>query len=524
LFEEQGFLEPLRVLTPQECEPLCTELLSAPAPLDWSKGHAATSSAFFRLASHPAIIERVVELIGEDVMLWGASLQRRKPGEIHPWHTDIETSADRDGTVTVWIGLENTRAESSLALAPGSHVLGLSVQEQAYEAGRHREEITAGDVAAWTKARGTAGEVVQPPVTDGEALISDGRLWHGSHNTGAETRLAVLLQYARPDIPIWMPDLEQLEFPFRKLEDVRPPCVMVHGSTTSSANRIVPAPSGSQGTQSQIMPIVLPLTADAKTGWAYYDLLQGPTRCVTDLNCHVSVLSAGASPHEPHLHEEEEILVVLDGHAELELVKADGTRQRHAVERGSFAYYPLGQAHTLHNTSSEPVTYVMFKWKGGGEASQPGPLKAGVFHRELLAPRPSPEDGEGFASAEAFKGSTAHLLRLEAHLSAQAPGGGVTPHVDAYDAALVLLDGCLETVGQRVDAPAVVFYAAGEPHGIRNPGLQPASYLVFEFHGTAISKGSTSIARWLLQHTPSGAMNFVPRPLKRLARRVLLGY
>ena len=83
-FEEQGFLTPVSVLTPEECEPLRTQLQAAPAPLDWAKGHAATSSAFFRLATHPAIIQRVVELIGEDVMLWGASLVRRSPARSIP--------------------------------------------------------------------------------------------------------------------------------------------------------------------------------------------------------------------------------------------------------------------------------------------------------------------------------------------------------------------------------------------------------------------------------------------------------
>ena len=334
----------------------------------------------------------------------------------------------------------------------------------------------------------------------------------------------MLLQYARPDIPIWMPDLSQLEFPFRNLEDVRPPCVMVHGSTKSTANRIVPAPSGSQGAGSRVRQIKLPLAEDAASGWASLRLLKGPTRCMTDLECHVSVLSAGKSPHEPHLHTEEEILVVLDGHAELELVGTNGAVQRHAVERGSFAYYPLGQAHTIRNTSAEPVTYLMFKWLGAASQWQPGSLETKVLHSQKLVGQTAAGMGEGFATAEAFQGATGHLLRLHAHVSTLNPGGGYAPHIDAYDIGLVLLEGSVETLDQRVDAPAVVFYGAGEPHGIRNAGSTPAAYLVFEFHGTPISKGSMPFAHWLLRHAPSGAMDLVPRSLKRLARRLMLGY
>jgi mannose-6-phosphate isomerase-like protein (cupin superfamily) len=524
-FAEQGFLAPFRVLTPEECAALSAKLQTAPAPLDWAKGHAATSEAYFRLATHPAIIERVVELIGEDVMLWGASLVRRRPGEIHTWHTDIETSADVEGTVSVWIGLENTRAESSLSWAPGSHRLGLSVQEKAYQNGKHREEVTAGDIAAWTKALGADGEILQPGSSDGEALLFDGRLWHSSHNTSPDgTRLAVLLQYARPDVPIWMPDLEQLEFPFRNLEHVRPPCVMVHGSVKTTANRIVPAPAGSQTAGSRIRQIDLPLAEDAVSGWASLSLLKGPTPCMTDLECHVSVLSAGRSPHEPHLHPEEEILVVLDGQAQLELVAADGTKRSHAVERGAFAYYPLGHAHTIRNTSAGPVTYLMFKWRGAGKAAQPGSLPATVLQRQSLTPQAAPSEGVGLGMVQAFGGTTAHLLRLRAHLSVLAPGGGYEPHVDPYDAGLVLLDGCVETQGQRVEAPAVIFHSAGDPHGLHNPGTAPASYLVFEFQGTASVTGSLPVAHRLLQRVPSRAAGLAPRWLKRLARRLLLGY
>lgn len=36
-------------------------------------------------------------------------------------------------------------------------------------------------------------------------------------------------------------------------------------------------------------------------------------------------------------------------------------------------------------------------------------------------------------------------------------------------------------------APSVIYYQAGEPHGMRNVGRQPARYLVFEFHAAISS-------------------------------------
>jgi hypothetical protein len=67
------------------------------------------------------------------------------------------------------------------------------------------------------------------------------------------------------------------------------------------------------------------------------------------------------------------------------------------------------------------------------------------------------------------------------------PESGYPPHADAYDVAIVLFSGEVETLDQRVTAPAVIYYSAGEPHGMRNVGDQPARYLVFEFHVSPIA-------------------------------------
>ncbi len=61
-------------------------------------------------------------------MLWGGSAVRRRPGQVHPWHTDLETSGETGRTVTVWIGLDNTNQRSSLMLIPYSHHFGASLQ------------------------------------------------------------------------------------------------------------------------------------------------------------------------------------------------------------------------------------------------------------------------------------------------------------------------------------------------------------------------------------------------------------
>jgi hypothetical protein len=84
-----------------------------------------------------------------------------------------------------------------------------------------------------------------------------------------------------------------------------------------------------------------------------------------------------------------------------------------------------------------------------------------------------------------FQQATDQLPKLHAHLTTLQPGGGYEAHADPYDVAIILFSGEVETVGERVKPLGVIYYSAGELHGMRNVGTVPATYLVFEFHTPA---------------------------------------
>ena len=83
-------------------------------------------------------------------------------------------------------------------------------------------------------------------------------------------------------------------------------------------------------------------------------------------------------------------------------------------------------------------------------------------------------------------GPTTFLGKLHAHVTTLQPGAGYEPHVDAYDVAILTLSGTVETLGDRVGPDTVIYYAAGEAHGMRNVGSGVARYLVFEFHAPGL--------------------------------------
>jgi len=255
---------------------------------------------------------------------------------------------------------------------------------------------------------------------------------------------------------------------------------------------------------SRVRPLAVPLPLDVGADWTSSGVFRGRVRGVRSWACHVSVLAPGASPHPPHRHAEEEILLVLDGEVEVVVpdVAAAGGLERVRLTPGQFAYYPRDFAHTLQAVGDDPATYLMFKWAArpevgevvrrspavagrGGPSGVPGsrqppPLEHGVF--SPLAGDVEARESAGFATYVALHHPTEHLRTLHVHASELAPGAGYAAHADPYDVAIVLLEGEVETLGRRVLPHGVILYAAGEPHGMHNPGSTPARYLVFEFH------------------------------------------
>jgi quercetin dioxygenase-like cupin family protein len=469
----------VRLFGEGECEAILAGLTgNQPPPMDWDKGRAATSPEYFRLAVHDDILNLVTELLGGDVLLWGASLVTREPGEAHPWHTDIESCSPEGETLAVWIGLANTNPRSSLRVAPFSHRFGAPLQQVAHENGASREQLTDDLVAGWATERDPRSGVVQLEARDGDAVLFDGRLWHGSQNLNEnERRYAALLQYARPRTPIRIPDLSRLEWPFESYRAPTPPCVLVSGSDGDGQNRIVAGPAvtgrpGMPALTTRVQSLRLPLEQDREAGWKPHPLFKGGTPNLKEIGCHASVLDPGREPHPPHRHAEEEILIVLEGEATLVAEGVDRT-----AGRGTLAYYPVGFAHSIRNEADAPVTYVMFKWRADPQE------KAGQLEHRVV-PHETPRAGSsGFSPNRLFEGETTCLRRLESHLTRLEPGAGYDPHVDAHDVAIVVLEGTLETLGEQIGPNGVVFYAAGEPHGMRNVEEGPAVYLVFKFHG-----------------------------------------
>jgi mannose-6-phosphate isomerase-like protein (cupin superfamily) len=77
------------------------------------------------------------------------------------------------------------------------------------------------------------------------------------------------------------------------------------------------------------------------------------------------VIDPRKSPHPPHVHEDEEILIVASGEGEI-ICGEKSTK----VGPGSVMYSAPRVPHGINNTSDEPLTFYFVKWlpKGGAGA------------------------------------------------------------------------------------------------------------------------------------------------------------
>jgi hypothetical protein len=207
----------------------------AGGPLRWIKSLHASSRTLYDLAASPSLLDKVEVVLGPDVVLWGSEVITRSPGFIHRWHVDLE-HLEWEG-VTVWLALRNVTSGSSLSVITGSHHLACSPQQLAESEGLDLRDDAA--VLGAAQRFAPHSELVRTAVRPGEFIVFAGRLWHGSRNDTADTRTALILQYAPPSSLVKIP----MTFDLRpRWRDERPACCLVRGTDGWRRNRLLPGP------------------------------------------------------------------------------------------------------------------------------------------------------------------------------------------------------------------------------------------------------------------------------------------
>jgi XRE family transcriptional regulator, regulator of sulfur utilization len=86
-------------------------------------------------------------------------------------------------------------------------------------------------------------------------------------------------------------------------------------------------------------------------------VMRAPTPTLDELEIHISTLNPGKSPHAPHQHAHEELLIVKDG--TLETFQSGATRR---VGSGGIIFQASNELHNVTNVGQTPATYFVIGW------------------------------------------------------------------------------------------------------------------------------------------------------------------
>ena len=95
---------------------------------------------------------------------------------------------------------------------------------------------------------------------------------------------------------------------------------------------------------------------DKKKGRQFF---HGPQHTGFNLESHETILGAGTQTHAPHKHEHEEIVIVVEGTAE---VYNEGATE--IAETGSVIYCGSNQMHSVRNVGTTPLRYYVVELRG----------------------------------------------------------------------------------------------------------------------------------------------------------------
>ncbi len=205
LYGRDGFLSPVRLFSETEAAGLRQEFEQIEASMGGAlKGIARTKIYLrqpfaYRLATHPAILDIVEDLIGPDIMLYQNACWVKNAGEDSyvSWHQDNTYFGHEPCEVlSVWLALTPSRPESgSMRFLPGSHKLGLLPVH--YEP-RDENLLSSGQVAEFDASSFVSFSTALSP---GEASIHHAWMVHGSPpNRSTDRRIGVTFVYHPPHL------------------------------------------------------------------------------------------------------------------------------------------------------------------------------------------------------------------------------------------------------------------------------------------------------------------------------------
>jgi len=479
-FARDGFVGPLKLLSAEECEKLAAyDLEEGPlADRNSAKKLWLVDELMRDIVTRPSVREVLDPLFdGEDYCLWGAQLIDRIPEQVHPWHVDGESA--REGFVSIWAAIENVGDAASLSMVKASHKQPEPLQ--AYFPAGHPACDDRDAVELIEKARAHADdpseiELVRTTVADGEGLFFDGRTWHGTWNKTTGKRRALLLQFARSDVPVRRPT-SFYQYPFEYDREQTFVVMPIKGPANPVANLTIQGGEGGLNfPRASIAARPKLVTAQAFARHHYFD---AQSAIMERVRCEGFVLQPGLAPFPAETEDDERLLLILTGTPMIlvEMAKGLGLLNQYMLKPGDFLYVPEGHKHVVINpnqgSSTKSVTWLSLKWRTGKTVNPDVRPIIGRIAEYL---------GEGNPQKKSWERPVTGLEYLHFHPVVLQPGQTVGGRLDRHDTARLVIQRDLTVAGKTLGPGGVFYSRAGEAYDQSNAGTDPALYLEFQFH------------------------------------------
>ena len=204
-YQERGILFPLPVMSGDEAARyleaanVLEEALGGNCkPVELSQMHLYYQWAY-ELITHPAILDAVESILGEDLIVWSAGLFPKHPGQgtIVGWHQDgTYWNLDSQQVVTAWLALsESNAANGCMRVIPGTQEWSIQPHRDTYS---ETNVLSRGQEVETEFPEDDALDVVLSP---GQISLHHVNLVHGSGpNTSQQQRTGYAIRYISPQV------------------------------------------------------------------------------------------------------------------------------------------------------------------------------------------------------------------------------------------------------------------------------------------------------------------------------------
>lgn len=215
----------------------------------------------------------------------------------------------------------------------------------------------------------------------------------------------------------------------------------------------------------------------------YRGVARNPTATLMEFECHITTLNKGNASHAPHIHPQEELIILRTGELDVHL---NGAETR--VGPGSLFFFASYDWHAVKTVGDTPATYFVFNFSSAATAvfkdklplpAAPGRMGSAIWNwNDLKAEATKTGERRAVTSmpTSTLKNFSCHVTTLNAGIAPHAP------HSHPDEEVVLVTEGELDVtingITTRATAGSIIFISSGDEHGWRNAGDKAATYYV----------------------------------------------